>query len=122
MDCVRREVRVAGGAEAKEQSQLDVVLACDAGSTVKHQQQHSGGRSAATDFALLQRLALCSPKNIQVALDGPSCYEWRAAVRSGSDVREAVMCPASKQCVLPVGRWVQYGEARVANSHGYGTQ
>ena len=51
-------------------------------------QLQSGGCSAETEFALLCRLALCSPKKIQMAMVGAWCYEWRAAVRSGRDGEE----------------------------------
>jgi hypothetical protein len=68
--------RWTGGADVKAESQCGAVLGC------------APARSAETELALLCRLALCSPKKIQKAMDGAWCYEWRAAVRSGRDGEE----------------------------------
>jgi hypothetical protein len=65
----------------------------------------SGERRLQRKKSRILRL-LCSPKKIQMAIDGAWCYEWRSAVRSGRDGEEveegragqAVMCTlGSKQ-------------------------
>jgi hypothetical protein len=79
-----------GGADAKEESQNSkqashrdaVLLACTSS------QQRKAGNAETEFLRLLCRLALCSPKNIQMALLRAWCYGWRAAVRSGKTVRK----------------------------------
>lgn len=45
--------------------------------------QSGGCNASKAEFALL-----CSPKKVQMAMNGAWCYEWRAAVRSGRDGEE----------------------------------